>query len=249
MSFVITVYVPEGIIMASDSRQSVTIERKTSQGDKLAPIQAVASDFTYKLFLLRQQKAGISSYGETLLGGVQMESHIKRLEEERLKDNDTVDKVANKLMTYFGEKFPQANTTFQIAGFRKEGVVSTPHVYICYIGKNKIDRVNFDVKANRVKFGCSWGGETDVISLILRPYQVLGPDDKPNPAPSFPVLWDSLNLQDAIDFAIYAVRTTIDTIRFQARPKSVGGEIDVLLLTPEGSEWVQRKQLHGEGKK
>jgi len=246
MSFVITVYVPEGIIMASDSRQSVTIERKTPQGEKLAPIKTVGSDFTYKLFLLKQQKAGISSYGETLLGGVQMESHIKRLEEERLKDNDTVDKVADKLMTYFREKFAQANATFHIAGFKKEGMVSIPHVYVCSIGKNKIERVNFDMKANRVKYGCSWGGETDVISLILRPYQVLGPDDKPSPASSFPVLWDSLNVQDAIDFAIYGVRTTIDTIKFQARPKSVGGEIDVLLLTPEGSEWVQRKQLHGE---
>ena len=29
MSFVIAVYVPEGIVMASDSRQSVTIEGKT----------------------------------------------------------------------------------------------------------------------------------------------------------------------------------------------------------------------------
>ena len=246
MSFVITVYVPEGIIMASDSRQSATIERKTSQGEKLASIQTVVSDFTYKLFLLKQQRVGISSYGETLLGGVQMESHIKRLEEERLKDNDTVDKVANKLMTYFREKFSQANVTFHIAGFKKEAMVSIPHVYVCYIGKEKIERVNFDMNANKVKYGCSWGGETDPILLILKPYQVLGVDNKPAPAPSFPILWDSMNLQDAIDFAIYAVRTTIDTIRFQARPKSVGGEIDVLLLSPEEAKWVQRKQLHGE---
>jgi hypothetical protein len=246
MSFVITIYVPEGIVMASDSRQSATIERKTASGEKLPPVQTVASDFTYKLFLLKQQGVGISAYGDTLLGGVQMESHIKRLEEERLKDNDTIDKVTDKLMSYFRGKFPQANTVFHITGFRKEEGISTPHVYVCYIGKDRKERVNYDVNANRVKYGCSWGGETDVILLLLKPYQILGADNKPTSAPAFPIIWDSMNLQDAIDFAIYAVRTTIDTIRFQARPKSVGGEIDVLLLTPEEAKWVQRKQLHGE---
>jgi hypothetical protein len=248
MSFVVTVYVPEGIVMASDSRQSATIERKTAEGEKFPPIQTVTSDFTYKLFLLRQQQVGISAYGETLLGGVQMESHIKRLEEERLKDNDTVDKVVDKLMAYFRAKFPQANTVFHVAGFKKEEGISVPHVYVCYISKDRRERVNSDINTNRVKYGCSWGGETDVILLLLKPYQVLGMENKPTPVTIFPIAWDSMNLQDAIDFAIYTVRTTIDTIRFQARPKTVGGEIDVLLLTSAEAGWVQRKQLHGERK-
>ena len=55
-----------------------------------------------------------------------------------------------------------------------------------------------------------------------------------------------MNVQDAIDFAIYAVRTTIDTMRFEARPKNVGGPIDVLLITAQGSRWIQRKELHGQ---
>jgi hypothetical protein len=55
-----------------------------------------------------------------------------------------------------------------------------------------------------------------------------------------------MNLQDAVDFAIYAIRTTIDTMRFEARPKNVGGPIDVLVLTPGGAHWIQRKELQGE---
>ena len=51
-------------------------------------------------------------------------------------------------------------------------------------------------------------------------------------------------MQDAIDFAIYSVRTTIDTMKFQARAKNVGGPIDVLLLMPEEEKWIQRKELH-----
>ena len=60
-----------------------------------------------------------------------------------------------------------------------------------------------------------------------------------------PIIWDAMPLQDAIDFAVFAVKTTIDTIRFQARPKTVGGPIDVLILTPEGTQWIKKKELHG----
>jgi len=244
MSFVITVYVPEAIVMASDSRQSITVTGQTPDGKKLPPVETIASDFTYKTFLLRKQNVGISVYGNTLIGKVQIESNIKRLEEERLADNDAVDKVLDKLISYFKEKSPDADTAFHVAGFKKEKGASIPHVYACHIGRNERNRVNFDPGTNQVKYGCSWGGQSDVISTILRPYQLVGPDNKPIAAPRFPIIYDSMNVQDAIDFAIYAVRTTIDTMKFQARPKNVGGPIDVLLLMPEEEKWIQRKELH-----
>jgi hypothetical protein len=61
--------------------------------------------------------------------------------------------------------------------------------------------------------------------------------------PKPPIIWDAMALQDAVDFSTFAIRTTIDTIRFQARPKSVGGAIDVLVIRPEGAKWVQKKEL------
>ena len=173
-----------------------------------------------------------------------MESHIKRLEEEKLNDNDPVDKVADKFLSYFKEKFPDADTTFYIAGFKKEKGVSIPYVYVCHIGRNERNRVNFKDSNNQVMYGCSWGGQSDVISTILKPYQLMGPDNKAIPAPRFPIIYESMNVQDAIDFAVYAVRITIDTMKFQARAKNVGGSIDVLLLMPEEDRWIQRKELH-----
>ena len=53
-------------------------------------------------------------------------------------------------------------------------------------------------------------------------------------------------LPDAIDFAIHLLRTPIATLRFEPRYPSVGGPIDVLVVTPDGMEWVQRKELTGE---
>jgi len=65
--------------------------------------------------------------------------------------------------------------------------------------------------------------------------------------PKPPILWHAMTIQDAIDFAIYAVRTTIDTMRFQARSKNVGGPVDVLLISSdEPPRWIQRKEFRGE---
>ena len=96
----------------------------------------------------------------------------------------------------------------------------------------------------KVLYGASWGGEGDIIAEILQPAWTRDPRGQFVQVQKPPIIWDAMPLQDAIDFAIYAVKTTIDTIRFQARLKTVGGPIDVLLITPEGTRWVAKKELH-----
>ncbi|MFW6363069.1 MAG: hypothetical protein ACOC0D_04405, partial [Spirochaeta sp.] len=56
--------------------------------------------------------------------------------------------------------------------------------------------------------------------------------------------FEFFTLQDAIDFSVFAVRSTIEAIRFMPRPKTVGGPIDILAITPSESRWIQRKELH-----
>jgi hypothetical protein len=106
------------------------------------------------------------------------------------------------------------------------------------VGKDSVQRQNLTHNAEKVVYGATWGGQADVIASLLQPTQ-----SQPKP----PIIWDAMTVQDAIDFAIYAVRTTIDTMRFQARPKNVGGPVDVLLIRPdEPPGWIQRKELRGE---
>jgi hypothetical protein len=62
--------------------------------------------------------------------------------------------------------------------------------------------------------------------------------------PSFGIPFQFFTLQDAIDFAVYAVRVTIDSIRFQTRAKTVGGPIDVLVIKPTEACWIDKKELH-----
>ena len=57
------------------------------------------------------------------------------------------------------------------------------------------------------------------------------------------IAWNLLTLQDAVDFARYAIQTTSETMRFEQRLKTVGGAIDVLIIKPTGARFLTRKEL------
>ena len=243
MTLIITTYVPEGIVMASDSRQWIRIEGKTPDGKNFT-VETVGSDAVMKTFLLEKQQVGISNFGQDLLNGVPMGSYINRFMEEELVAADDVTTIPEKLIKYFRISFPQADAGFHIAGYKREGKASIPHVYRCHIAKNVIERKNVNTDGS-LQYRATWSGQIDIITSTIIPIVVK--DDKGNNKvirPTPPIIWDAMTLQDAIDFSIYAIRTTIDTMRFQARPKNVGGPIDVLVLTPDETKWIRRKELH-----
>ncbi len=246
MSFICTVYVPEAIVMAADSRQSVslTVKKIKKNGQKVPPIRITGSDSVNKTFLLGDQKVGISFAGEAMLGGVTTESHIKRFLEEKIVKSDDVITISDKILRYFKKSFPKANTTIHVAGYKKEGRSSEPYVFTTHIGRNERTRKNLNPQ-KKIQYGVAWSGEGDIIArLLLAP---LPHRDRPQETiPPVPVMYQAMTPQDAVDFAIYLIRTTIETMRFQARPKSVGGPIDVLLITPEEVKWIQKKNIHGK---
>ncbi|MDP2948284.1 MAG: hypothetical protein Q8P22_01945 [Chloroflexota bacterium] len=245
MSFVITVFVPEAIVMASDSRQFLTIEGKSPDGQDMK-VETVASDFAYKTFLVESPEVGVSAFGQSILEGISVESHLRRFCEENLGESDSAQSVATKLVEVMRRKFAGVDTAFHVGGFTKEGQSSVPHVYYCHVGRNEVVRKNARPDTGEVFYGASWGGQPDIIARLVNATHVRGEDGKPQPIQSHPIVWNAMNVQDAIDFAIYAVQTTIDTMRFEARPKNVGGPVDVLVLTPAREFWAQRKKLLGE---
>lgn len=246
MSLAIATYVPEGIIMASDSRQSVNITGKKPDGSSFN-IETINSDSVTKTFLLEQQKTGISNFGEDLIGGVPMISHINKFIEEKLTDDDDVTVIPKKLIKYFTDKYPNVNAGFHVAGYKKSNKVSIPYVYHCHIKSRSIVRRNVQPDSDdKVIYGATWSGQKDIIENLINPVIDKQPDGQPRIIrEAIPIIFEAMQLQDAIDFSIYAIKTTIDTIRFQARHKNVGGPIDVLAITPDRNQWILRKDLHG----
>ena len=64
------------------------------------------------------------------------------------------------------------------------------------------------------------------------------------------VLHAAMPIQDAIELATYMVRTTIGFMRFNFGAETVGGPIEVAVITKhEGFKWVNRKLFFGQGTK
>jgi hypothetical protein len=237
-SLITTIRIPEGIVMASDSRQSLSLNEE---------ITTIVTDTATKLFLLEKYKIGISTCGQSFLNNISISSHIKNFIEKELTDDDDIITVANKLFEYIKNiSVFNEDISFHVAGYKKENKVSVPYVYLLNTKDNLIKRANID-SDNKINYGMSWSGQIDILECILKSVTIL--DEKGNEQiikKVAPIIWEAMTLQDAIDFSIYAIRTTIDTMRFQARPKTVGGPIDVLLISPEEAKFIQKKELHGE---
>jgi hypothetical protein len=121
---------------------------------------------------------------------------------------------------------------FHVAGYRVEERASVPFVFIGHTTKQAGSRrVNVN-KEGKVQYGVVRSGDIGVVNRLIEKNQL--------------PLFTAMPLQDAVDYAVHLIRTTIDTLRFEPRFPGVGGAIDVLVVQPTGMRWVQRKELRGE---
>jgi hypothetical protein len=234
MSLVVTVYVPSGIVMAADSRMTVLRSEDHGEGEQKTRVQQqlVLSDSAYKVVELKTVGVGASMYDAGVIDNQPVDSQVHRFEEEALAAGDDVQAVADKFMQYFQTKHPNVNIGFHVAGYRLEGKASVPYVLVGHTTRETtIRRVNA-TDDGTVQYGVVRAGDVLVANRLIDA--------------NYLPLFAAMPIQDAIDYAVHLIRTTIDTLRFEPRYPSVGGPIDVLVLTPGGMQWVQRKELHGE---
>lgn len=249
MSLIITLYIREGIVMAADSRMTLTFkdniensEDKNLDTKKDIDIKNISVEFTdsnNKLFLANN--IGISSYGQSSIKGTPISGYIESFINEELDaSNNKIKDVAEKLGSYFRNFSDIPKTYFHIAGYDREDDKYVQHVWLVDIEKDEIRRLNKPEMS-----GASWGGETDILSRLIHKNGVID-NGKIKPYPYYQIPWTFFTLQDAIDFVIYAIRTTTESMRFQQRKRTVGGPIDILVIKPNSGYWIQKKELHGE---
>lgn len=234
MSLVITVYVPSGIVMAADSRVTVTREeKKEAEGQQVTlKEQIVLSDNAYKVVNLRAVRVGVGAFDTGIIKDQPVDTHIRRFEEEAITEGDTVTTVPEKLIQYFQRNFPKVPVGFHVGGYTTERRLSVPYVFGCHTtGKPRVQRVNVRGKGT-IQYGILRSGDRLVVNRLI--------------TDEFLPLFAAMPLQDAIDYAVYLIRTTIETLRFEPRYPSVGGPIDVLVVTPDKAGFVQRKELRGQ---
>lgn len=123
-----------------------------------------------------------------------------------------------------------------------------------------------ELKRDSGQYGASWVGQGDVVSRIVLGFdsrmagipmmqklvKEIGEDEfrKQIANMEYAIQWGTMTLQDAIDFSVLAIETTIAIQRFSDGIKGdpgdmpgVGGPIDVGIITKEGFDWVSQKKL------
>ena len=238
MSLIITVYVPEGIVLAGDSRLTLNWTDKTQTGEHHNSI--TTSDSYTKIFLLAD-RFGLGVFGEVFVNEINICGLINQFVQENINENTTIDEIPERLIYFFGEKFNYPVTHFYLVGYKMEDGISVPHTYSIALAEKSYRRSNFENE--NIINGANWGGEIEVLSRILLTVKMQRSDEWTELADNA-IPWNFMTLQDAVDFGVYAVRTTIDTMRFQQKEKTVGGPIDILVIQPHQEPvFIQKKEL------
>ncbi|HUF54727.1 MAG TPA: hypothetical protein VMR52_13320 [Dehalococcoidia bacterium] len=231
MSLTVTVYVPSGIVMAADSRMSALRSEERELDGKKTTLQQqiVLSDSAYKILPLDRAGLGIAVYDSLIVDNQPIESHVQRFETEVLEEGDDIDAVTDKFMAYFHERYPSVPVGMHVAGYRTQGKARLPVVLVGHtVRETVVRRVNLNDQGD-LQFGVVRAGDTAIVNRLINKATL--------------PLFAAMPLQDAIDYAVHLIRTTIETMRFEPRFPSVGGPIDVLVIEPDGMRWVQRKEL------
>jgi 20S proteasome alpha/beta subunit len=244
MSLIITITTREGIAMAADSRLTLTFPDASFQ-DPNNPstqrfISVPQSDSTRKLFLA-QNRIGISTCGTATIGNVPISGFIESFI-RTLPEGISVENAAESLLQHFIKMDPKLQTWFHVAGYSDSGIEKLTEAWLVGISENQ--RI---LTIGKGQQDARWNGVLDILNRLFWQVYIQPQTGKYEPIFHPGIALNHLTLQDAVDLAVFAMRTTIDLMNFQQRLRTVGGPIDVLVIKPEGSQWLSRKHLHTPG--
>lgn len=218
MSIISVVYIPEGIVLAADSRLTGRREYKDEHDNHIIE-KFPLSDNAQKVVLLNKCNVGIASYGYAYINGKTIADYIRLFEINDIDENDTPESVAEKLLAH-GAEF--SGTYFYVCGYAQD----VPYVF--NVNSTIKKRSNIDSNGD-ISFNVSWGGEPEALEKLI------------NAAPIMNINKRLMPLKDGIDFAEFMVDVTIKYQRFSDCIKTCGGDIDVLVMTKDKAFWYRNK--------
>jgi len=190
-----------------------------------------------------QGRYGLATYGKGFVHNRSIYNHIIELgntfpgddgkhDHIEIMTNFIVEYFRNQLLAEWKEGGIDANMQpdnwhpfgFHLVGFTKDANGDpVPHTHLIRIGKAPVIQ-------RYTKIGCSWSGDGSVVTLLWQ---------------NRTANYLSFSLQDAVDYAKFLIRTTADFQRFSGALPSVGGEIDMALITNRrGFRWIAQKELY-----
>lgn len=256
---------PEGIVLATESRLTVTGQL----GGSGITVQA-SYDHATKLFSFSDphRHVGAVTYGQGTIGNRSAFSFVPEFENSLESDRLSIEDFAQEMSRFYSEQwndvmpddFPGPGMTFIVGGFDENEAYG--RVYIFEIPNSpEPEERNPDTDDGETQFGITWGGQREFVDRLLRGYdhrvlQILKNELGPEKTSDLEQKLDQLGmklplgvmpLQDCVDAAILFLRTTIDAQRLTLGIRGCGGAIEVATLTrTAGFQSVQQKTIRGE---
>jgi hypothetical protein len=269
MSLGIVIKAPEGLVLATESRLTIT-----AQPPDGTPMH-VNFDNATKLFAFDNPSRpnttlptiGVVTYGQAAIGLRTAQSFIPEFEAGLPEERLAVREFAQRLSDFFMQQWQAAmpatyngpGMSFVIAGF--DAGEPYGRVYLTEI-PGKPDPIEH--YGTFGEFGITWGGQREIVDRLLQGVDsrlgealnaaTLQPADRQKLQSvinqiKMPIPLQAMPLQDCVDLAIFFIRTTISAQRLTLGLRGVGGPIDVATITrQEGLRFIQRKQIQGEAK-
>ena len=255
MTLIVSLRIPDGVVIAGDSLSTLmgqgqfeaTVgvtcpscqhQHEIESKSPIFPVPGTTFSYAQKV-LPFCSKFGIGTFGTGLIAN-QSVYFIIRLLEQKLEESNTCLTSATETAQIIGGKIhallKQANMITEntpenqfLLGFQVVGYDNNqPKTIEVLIGKE----VNYRPVEG---LGCTVSGSQEIVQAIWGLYQT-----DPQSQPPYEVF----SLQDAIDYAEFLISSTIAHQRFSQTIPNVGGNIDILLVTPfDEYEWIHQKRL------
>ncbi|MGA2140090.1 MAG: hypothetical protein ABSH14_14625 [Verrucomicrobiia bacterium] len=253
---------PEGLVLAAESR--VTVTQPVGQGQSIH----VNYDNATKLlsFSAPHTTVGAVTYGQAAIGLRTAHSFVPEFEAGLPANRLPVGEFAKQLSDFMMQQWQAAmpsdyngpDITFVVGGFNENEAYG--RVFTFDIPRKPVPT---ESNQNAGEFGITWGGQREFVDRLIQGYdnrllaivrnavnmqpaqvqqlqQALAGIQMPLPLAAMP-------LQDCVDLAIFFIRTTITAQRLTVGIRGCGGPIDVATITRrEGFRFVQRKEITGE---
>lgn len=270
MSLGIVVKGPEGLVLAAESR--ITITAQLPQGP---PIHVNYDNATKLLSFRGHNYVGAVTYGQAAIGLRTASSFLPEFESElfkKIKDKRIpVLDFAERLSEFFTRQWEEwqkqlqseyvgPNMTFLVGGFNEGEPYGRVYAFDIPRKPKPVEQ-----QPNPGEFGVTWGGQREFVDRLIHGYdenllnivsktlnlqpqqvevlrQALDRLRMPLPLPALP-------LQDCVDLAIFVIRTTIKAQELTVGIRGAGGPIDVATITRnDGLKFIQRKRIVGESR-
>ena len=265
MSLGVVVKGPEGVVLAADTRVTVTGRRRDG------PEIPVNFDNATKLLAFDAPHNWVAAvtYGIAVIGTRTAHSFMPEFGLKLGDDRLSTSEYARRLSDFFKRQWEEAGMssqgsgagrmTFVVGGYDPEKPYGSVHLFTIPDSPDPQPR-------NENDFGMTWGGQLQIASRIIHGFdpklleilrQRFNLSDSQTQEfanvlrldLAYTVPYSVLPLQDCVDLATFLIRTTMTAQSLAVGLRGVGGAIDVATITRrDGLRWVQKKRIRGENR-